>query len=69
MAQLQRIMFIDDDVGRASAGAVRAVATATELWLAKVAERALAVAAKGKRKTLKFSDIQTVGIGTFTAEV
>jgi histone H3/H4 len=75
---VQRIMMLDDDVSRVSAGGVRAIAAATELWLGKMAERALGVAASSKRKTLKFSDIQTVrlkehptwaGVGRTTAGV
>ncbi len=62
---VKRIMCIDEEVHRTSAGAVRAVAGAAELWLAKAAERALGVAVKAKRKTLKFSDIQAVSMSSF----
>ena len=55
--------MLDDDVSRVSAGGVRAIAAATELWLERMAERALRVAATSKRKTLKFSDIQAVRTG------
>jgi histone H3/H4 len=60
---MQRIMMLDKDVSRVSAGGVRAIAAATELWLEKMAERAVGVAARSKRKTLKFSDVQTVRAG------
>ena len=41
-----------------SAGAVRTVSKAAELFLGLVAEKALAAAAKGKRKTINFADVQ-----------
>lgn len=52
--------MLDEDVSRVSAGGVRAIGAAAELWLVKMAERAVGVAATNKRKTLKFSDVQAV---------
>jgi histone H3/H4 len=56
-------MMLDEDVSRVSAGGVRAIGAAAELWLVKMAERAVGVAAASKRKTLKFSDVQAVRAG------
>lgn len=52
--------MLDEDVSRVSAGGVRAIGAAAELWLVKMAERAVGIAAASKRKTLKFSDVQAV---------
>lgn len=45
-------------VPRISGGALKAVCKAAELFLAQMTERSMVAAAKSKRKTLKFSDVQ-----------
>jgi DNA-directed RNA polymerase I subunit RPA43 len=54
---VRRVMLVDPEVKRVSAGAARAAAAAVEGALAGLAATAAAVAAEAKRRTLRPSDI------------
>ncbi|KAK9820321.1 hypothetical protein WJX72_008959 [[Myrmecia] bisecta] len=56
----KRIMASDPEVNRIAGDAVKATAKATELMLELMAEKAYGAARKGKRRTLKFADVDHV---------
>lgn len=56
---VRRIMLLDPDVGRVSAGAARAVTAATEAFLGMIATASLRVASETRRRTLRGGDVVT----------
>ena len=56
---VRRIMLLDPDMGRVSAGAARAVTAATEAWLGGLAGHAVRVAAETRRRTVRGGDVVT----------
>jgi len=57
LSVVRRLMLVDPDVKRVSAGAARAVAAAVEAAVAALARSSAAVAAASKRRTLRPADI------------
>ena len=62
LTSVKRIMCVDEDVARVSGDCVKAVSTATEMFLRVLATRASLKAKLQKRSTIKFCDIHQAAI-------